>query len=583
MTSRPVGRSGDGIWIAGWAAAAFVLRAVLAGFTNRITGDGVGWYMPMARAFVQGRWREGFDAFIPPVYSLFTAAVAHCLPGPVWKGPAGEAGALEIAGQIVSVLFGAAVIPLDYLLPRRLAPPSRARGTARAATALAAVSPWLVRYGSRVMTESVYTFFFVVAILAGLALLARRSAPTAAAFGLAVGVACLNRPEAMLLLAVFGAWIGIPALVRRRGVARALGLGVVVGIFFLAGAFPQMAITRVKTGVWTLSAKGGVNFLSAHTKDPLARESWLYPAPAPKPEGGTNTKQGKSHAPRPLGFVGYVLSHPTGFTRDYFSTLGRFLVHVPIALGVVLTGLGIAGIALRRGAPLTPGERVAASIPLAYLLALSAFRAETRFLVPLVPVCLLWPAMGVLEVGRWLREGGSARIAARLPEGARRRPEVWVLGAALLLTLPEAFSPAHADGWSWYWSPEKRAGVWMRRHLPPHPKVMTRGSYIEAYYAGARVAYFPFAPYDDVLRYVRRNKVGYVLLDETKTRRLRADFFNRVGTSSDMRLVRKFDMRNDTVMLYEVLPPRSPTAPSGSSSSQERGRRFGNRSIDRDR
>ncbi len=570
MTVRPIGRRGDGAWIAGWTAAGLALRAILAGFTNRITGDGVGWYVPMARAFVQGRWRDGFDAFIPPVYSLSTAAVAGRLPASVWNGPAGDAGALEIAGQITSVLYGAAVIPLVYLLARRLAPPSRARDTARVATALAAVSPWLVRYGARVMTESAYTFFFVLAILAGLALLARRSALTAAAFGLAVGVACLNRPEAMLLLAVFGAWIGLPALVRRRGVAHALGLGIVVVIFFLAGALPQMAITHAKTGVWTLSAKGGVNFLSAHTKDPLARERWLYPASTSTREGERKPRQGKSHAPKPLGLASYVMSHPVSFARDYLSTFGDLVGHVPIALGVVLTAFGVVGITLRRGALATTEERVAASVPLAYLLTLSAFRAETRFLVPLVPVCLLWPAMGVLEVGRRLREGGFARIAARLPERARKRPEVWVLGAALLLTLPEALSPAHANGWSWYWSPEKRAGVWMRRHLPPHPKVMTRGSYVEAYYAGARVAYFPFAPYDEVMRYVRRNEVGYILLDETKTRRLRAGFLERIGTSGDARLVRKFDMGNDTVTLYEVLPPRSPAAPSGSSSSEER-------------
>ena len=563
MTIRPIAGKGEGAWIAGWTVVGLTLRAILAGFTNKITGDGVGWYMPMARAFVQGRWREGLDAYIPPIYSLSTAAVARLLPACAWNGPAGDAGALELAGQITSVLYGAATIPLVYFLVRRIAPPSRSRAVARMAAALAAVSPWAVRYGARVMTESAYTFFFTIALLAGFALLARRRVLAAAAFGLAVGVACLNRPEAMLLLPLFGAWIGVPALIRRRGVVRSLGLGIVVAMFFLAGVFPQMAITHAKTGVWTLSAKGGVNFLSAHTKDPLARERWLYPAP--KREAREKPIQGKSHGPKPLGLVGYVTSHPLRFARDYLLTLADLAAHGPVVLGVLITGFGIAGIALRRGARTTFDERVAASVPLAYLLALSSFRAETRFLVPLVPVCLLWPAKGLIEVGLRLREGGFARIAARLPERVRRRPEGWVLAAAILLTLPEALLPAHANGWSWYWSPEKRAGVWMRHHLPPRPKVMTRGSYIEAYYAGARVAYFPFAPYDDVMRYARRNNVGYILLDETKTRRLRPGFLDRIGTSGDVQRVRNFDMGNDTVTLYEVLPAPSLAAPSGSS------------------
>lgn len=555
MTETANGGRGDAAWVAGWTAAGLAVRALLAGFTNRITGDGVGWYVPMARAFVEGRLDRGFDAFIPPVYSLSTAFVARLLPQAAWHGPAADAGALELAGQITSVLYGAATIPLVYLLARRLAPPALGRPAARIAAALAAFTPWLARYGARVMTESAYTFFFALAILAGLALLARRSAMAAAVFGLSVGVACLNRPEAMGLLAVFGGWIGIPALWRRRAVPRALGLGVVVAIFFLAGAFPQMAITHARTGVWTLSAKGGVNFLSAHTKDPLARERWLYPAPRAKGDAAKGgRKEPRESKVKPFSLGGTILRHPMGFARDYVSALADLAVHVPVVIGISLTAFGLAGIFLRRGEPWTQGERVAASVPLAYLLAFSLFRAETRFLVPLVPVFLLWPSLGVLEVSRRIREGGLARIASRLPEGARRHPEAWVLGAALLLTLPETLDPVRQGGFRWYWSPEKEVGVWMRANLAPAPKVMTRGSYIEAYYAGARVAYFPFAPYDEIKRYVRRTEVRYILLDG-KTRRLRPGFMERLAADREARLVRTFDLGKDTEYLYEILPP----------------------------
>jgi len=553
MTERGNPGRGDAAWIAAWTAAGLGLRAMLIGFTNRITGDAVGWYVPMARAFVEGRPDKGFDAYIPPVYSLSVAAVAKLLPAAAWAGPAGDAGALELAGQITSALYSAATIPLVVLLVRRLAPPALARPAARNAAALAAITPWLARYGARVMTESAYTFFFVIAILAGLALLARRSVPAAAAFGLAVGVGCLNRPEAMGLLAVFGGWIGFPALVQRRGVARALGLGAVVAIFFLAGTFPQMAITHAKTGVWTLSAKGGVNFLSAHTKDPLVRERWLYPAPQARGDTAKEGKKRKESKVESSGFTGTILRHPAGFARDFVSTLADLALHVPVVVGIALTAFGLAGIFLRRGAALTQGERVAASVPLTYLLAFSLFRAETRFLVPLVPVCLLWPSLGVLEVSRRIREGGLGRIASGLPEGARRRPEAWVLAAALILTLPEALDPVRQGGFRWYWSPEKEVGVWMRRHLPPAPKIMTRGSYIETYYAGARVAYFPFAPYDEVKRYVRRTEVGYILIDE-KTRRLRPGFMERLAADREARLLRTFDLGKDTEYLYEVLP-----------------------------
>ncbi|MFQ5457807.1 MAG: hypothetical protein ACE5FC_05070 [Myxococcota bacterium] len=61
------GKGGDVAWVIAWTLAGLALRALLIGFTNRITGDGVGWYMPMARAFFEGRWAEGLDTYIPPV------------------------------------------------------------------------------------------------------------------------------------------------------------------------------------------------------------------------------------------------------------------------------------------------------------------------------------------------------------------------------------------------------------------------------------------------------------------------------------------------------------------------------------
>jgi hypothetical protein len=543
MTDRLGARFRDARWVAAWTLAGLALRAVLIGFTNRITGDGVGWYVPMARAFLQRRWEDGFDAYIPPVYSLTVAAVAKYLPVAAFTGPAQDAGAFELAGQIASALHGAATIPLVYLLARRVA----TRDVARVAAALAAVSPFMARFSARVMSESAYTFFFVLALLAGFRLLRARSIRAAAVFGLATGVACLNRPEAMGLLAVFGGWIGIPALTRRKGIAKALGLGAVVGAFFLAGAFPQIAITHAKTGAWTLSAKGGQIFKSSRTTDPLEREKWLYPAPKPK-GGGESKREVES-----FGLLETVREDGPEFAGTYLANLGKLLAHLPGVTGFVLTAFALAGIAWRREVPRGEDERVALSVPAAYLLLLSLFHPAERFLIPLVPAILCFSAIGIVEAAARAARGEPAALASRLPRAARGGVAWWLV-AAVLLTLPEALAPVRESGFSWYWSPEKRAGVWMRAHLPPGAKVMTRGSYIEAYYAGARVAYFPYAPYDEVMRYARRADVRYFLLDDTKTRRLRPGFLERVERTGDARLVRRFPMRDDTVSLYEVTP-----------------------------
>lgn len=547
----------DVAWVIGWTLAGFALRALLIGFTNRIAGDGVGWYAPMARAFFEGRWSQGFDAMIPFVYSLCVAGVAHLLPAAAWEGPVADAGALELAGQLTSAIFGAAAIPLVYFLVRRLLPPPHGRSAARIGAAMAAFSPFLSRFGARVMSEATYTFFFLLAFLAGLALLRRRAALLAALFGLAVGFACLNRPEAMGLLVVIGGWIAVPALLQPRTLWRACALGAVTLVFFLVGLFPQMVVTHAKSGVWTLSAKSGAIFKKSHLKDEIALEEWRYPAPEGKAAGEAPARQDKgAAADESFGPVNYVGRNPGVFALHYFSALGDFVAHVPVAMGFVLTPFLLVGLAARREIPRARDEWVAASLVCAYLLMLSLFHFTLRFLAPLVPFGILWASVGLLEAAARVGRGDFAR----LPASVRRQPLKWIAAAALSLLLAESvLTNLSENGFRWYWSPEKRAGAWMRANLPPGAKVMTRSSMIENYYAGAHTSYFPYAPYEKVMDYIRRTEVAYVLLDEEKTARLRPGFIEAFAAGGG-RLIRAFDYGGKNVYLYEVLPAAPPAA-----------------------
>ena len=567
MTPDSGQSGGSARWVLTWTIAGLALRGLLIGFTNRITGDGVGWYIPMARAFFEGRWSDGFDVYVPPVYSIFVSAVARLLPAAVWQGPLGEAGALELAAQITSALFGTASIPLVYLLVRRLAPSSRAIDAARVGVAMAAFSPFLSRLGAQVLTEATYTFFFLVAALAGLALLRERRPGRAALFGLAVGLACLNRPEAMGLLIIIGAWIGLPALLRPRALAGSAGLGLLVAAFFLVGLFPQMAVTHARSGVWTLSAKGGAIFKKSLLGDEVEKEKWLYPAP--RAAGGAaeenSREEKKERAPEGsrMSIPGFIARNPLLFTRHYVTELLGFAANIPEVMGIGLLAFGLVGTLARRKIPRGPDEGVGASIPIAYLLMLSLFHSSERFLFPLLPFAILWSALGLQEVVGRLREGGTARWIARLPGGLRRRPMVWVFRAAMALLFVEAVgTTAHAHHYAWYWSHEKGVGAWMRENLPPGTKVMTRSSMIEAYYAGAPVAYFPLAPYEEVISYLRRTEVRYVLMDDRKTVRLRPEFFRRF-TAGDGAMVKTFDYGRKKVFLYEVKARRGAALSGG--------------------
>ncbi|MDP3937221.1 MAG: glycosyltransferase family 39 protein [Deltaproteobacteria bacterium] len=550
----------DAAWVIGWTLAGFALRALLIGFTNRIAGDGVGWYAPMARAFFEGRWSQGFDAMIPFVYSLCVAGVAHLLPAAAWQGPVADAGALELAGQLTSAIFGAAAVPLIYFLLRRLLPPPHGRSAARMGAAMAAFSPFLSRFGAQVMTEPTYTFFFLLAFLAGVALLRRRTASSAALFGLAVGLACLNRPEAMGLLVVIGGWIAVPALMQARALWRAVALGAITLLFFLVGLLPQMAVTHAKSGVWTLSAKSGAIFKKSHLEGTLASEKWRYPAPEARTDADAPAGQGNgaetAEADDSFNLVNYVRRNPGVFARHYVTALGEFVANVPAAMGYVLTPFLLVGLAARREIPRLRGEWVAASLVCAYLLMLSLFHFSLRFLAPVVPFGILWASVGLLETAA--RVGRAA--PGRLPEAVRRQPLKWIAAAALSLLLVESvLINLSANHFRWYWSPEKRTGAWMRANLPPGAKVMTRSSMIENYYAGAHTSYFPYAPYEEVMDYIRRTEVAYVLFDEDKTTRLRPGFIEAF-TAGGGRLIHAFDYGRKKVYLYEVLPAAPPAA-----------------------
>ncbi|MFQ5457806.1 MAG: glycosyltransferase family 39 protein [Myxococcota bacterium] len=363
---------------------------------------------------------------------MFTAGVAHALPAALWQGPVGEAGAFEVAGQITSVLFGAASIPLVYLLVRRLAPPADRVAVARAGAAMAALSPFLARLGAQVLTEATYTFFFLIAALAGLALLRARRAARAAAFGLAVGVACLNRPEAMGLLIVIGAWIGLPALRRPAALAKSAGLGLIVAGFFLIGIFPQMAVTHARTGVWTLSAKGGAIFKKSVLGEAIEKEKWLYPAP--KKTGSTAGKAEKKDKEKEdltaadTSIPAFIARHPLAFARHYSAEFFGFAACVPEAMGIGLFAFALAGVLARRRIPWGRDERVAASIPLAYIGMLSLFHASERFLFPLVPFGIFWSAIGLREVAARLEEARPAAWVRRLPAAARAPDGVGLTG-----------------------------------------------------------------------------------------------------------------------------------------------------------
>jgi dolichyl-phosphate-mannose-protein mannosyltransferase len=187
------------------AAAAVALFAALALFGARVhwveeagTAERDG-YVAQAEEILAGRLPH--DPYRPLLYPLATAALAR-------------ATSLEpfTAARLLANLAAAALALLAFGFGRRLAGP----GAGLWAFALTAVNPNLWRIGQHVTTDMPFAALAGAALLAGLAYLERPAARTAAAAGLAWGLAAFTRSNALFLLpALAAAWLLAPRAERR--------------------------------------------------------------------------------------------------------------------------------------------------------------------------------------------------------------------------------------------------------------------------------------------------------------------------------------------------------------------------------
>ena len=213
---------------------AFAARAALMAFESGLTYDGT-YYLRQAARLATGDFQwVGF----PPGY-----------PAAIW-GLGSIVGDPELAARIVSLIAGTATVGVFHAWARR------AVGTRAAVVAslVLALHPDLVRAGSAVLSESLYVLF----VVAGVVWCERR----AWAASLALGIAFLCRPEALLVL------VGLPAVLalgnrRAPGAAWLLGLGVValyssmtsraVGHFVISPKQGQLDLgVDVLSRLWTM-------------------------------------------------------------------------------------------------------------------------------------------------------------------------------------------------------------------------------------------------------------------------------------------------------------------------------------------
>jgi hypothetical protein len=302
----------------------------------------------------------------PLLLSLLYVPVLHLAQW--WPDPTGEA--MVRALRLVSVLFGVGVVGLTYLLGRQLGGELVGLGAAL----LVAVNPVVNRLSVSTFAEVPSTFF----ILLGLWLLVRTLAAQAASArwlalgaGLALGLGCMIRYQAIFYLPPIGLWVAATALARATGspgqrLRAALTPGTWSGALLLgAGAGLLLAIVLQGAVEWVAYGRPFHSLLA----------SYEY-----------NVTSGLA---------------PVEFGAEPFDWFFR---QAPSWLGLVTSALAAVGLlALVRG-PAVAGWRLVALAGLTMLLALSALpHKEERFMSQVVPLLALLAAQGAATIGGIVR------------------------------------------------------------------------------------------------------------------------------------------------------------------------------------
>jgi hypothetical protein len=313
-----------------------------------------------------------------------------------WPDPTGEV--MVRALRLVSVAFGVGTVWLTYRLGRQLAGALVGLG----AGLLVAVNPVVNRLSVSTYAELPSTFFLLLCLW--LLVLAVNAAPVRARWlalgaGLAVGVGCMIRYQAIFYLPPIGLWVGLVALGRT------------------GGSLPDRC--RALLGSWTPAGSlvhgftGGL-LLAVLAQALIEQAAYGQPFHSLLASFSYNVTSGLA---------------PVEFGAEPFDW---FVREVPGWFGLAAGALALVGLSALRPGPQAAGWRLVVLAGVAMFLALSALpHKETRFMSQVVPLLALLAAQGARTLGGML---------------SRAHPAVPGIVAGGLLLL--AAAPMLAASWS---------------------------------------------------------------------------------------------------------------------------------------
>jgi 4-amino-4-deoxy-L-arabinose transferase-like glycosyltransferase len=491
-----------GLFLAFLVVLALGLRFSLYGYHHIIEGDGV-HYAALARLISHdgnflGAANEYWSNLWPVVIALFDLVIHN----------------IELAGRLASTLFGALTILPVFFIAREFLNTR----TSLVAAFLVVPQPYLLRFSVLLYTESFYTFLFALTLWLGIRLIkSPEKRDRWLLLGLVIGLGLWTRPEILAPGLVF-LLVAIARSFSGRISAKRIAAGFLVFsgtvLFFLAS---RAVLVHHFQGKWHFGfgEKAGINIREGLLfYDFGTHETYLNRFENGRFVNLQRPREGlvsflwknraevlsriKDNAERVIQSESTVLGPTKGMP------LHRKLGTVLIFLGLLATWLARA---TRRWALLLAAIAAVYSAP--WLL---IFVAD-RFVVPLAVISVVFTAAGLIVLER--------AIAALF---RRRRFTAWPVLPLLFVTafiMRTASWARHDRDFIWERDPivQKDAGVFLKEHFPQTTKILTWGPHIPYYFYEGNpytfsVPNIPWAPYEEVIDYVRKQKIDLLVLPE---------------------------------------------------------------------
>lgn len=410
-------------------------------------------------------------------------------------------GRLELPAQINLVFGGLIVVPV-FLLAREW----YGEHTARRAALLTALLPALVlgvpNFGAS--SEQLYGVCVWLGLFALWRGLETANAGWLALAGLAFGWAHLTRWEGAVYLFVGGGWAGW-SLWRWPDRGRAVGL-IAFAFSFAIIAMPYGLYLQRAQGTW-FSSKGTTQQIQGEavaTDDPLAWER-AYDA----------YERARDNPSHPGEWAAQLWADREAELRLYLRNWGKQIL-LPFQSFSFLSWLWMPFVPIawgkRRREPGAARKLIYLLTALAPLALFPVAFVDPRYLLPFLPVGLVWAADGLLAVDDWLTANYLRRFAA-------------FQGRALVGLLSLFFCMADVSGTFLVPAPleYKALGEWMAAHHVGQGEVVMARKRQVPFYAHARWEWLPLADTDGLLAYAAGRGARYVVIDERTMPTLRPD------------------------------------------------------------